>query len=161
MREPTIIRAPGVTQPGSVSHKPMVSMDFFPTMLDLAGLPLQPKRHIDGQSLLPQLRGDDSGTRTFHWHYPHYHGSAWKPGASIRDGDWKLIEFYHYKNFELYNLAEDPGERQNLAKAKPAKAKRLRAKLAAWQKRMGAKMPVPNPDYNPKAKRPTRKPKQK
>ena len=161
VREPTIIRAPGVTQPGSVSHKPMVSMDFFPTMLDLAGLPLQPKRHIDGQSLLPQLRGDDSGTRTFHWHYPHYHGSAWKPGASIRDGDWKLIEFYHYKNFELYNLAEDPGERQNLAKAKPAKAKRLRAKLAAWQKRMGAKMPVPNPDYNPKAKRPTRKPKQK
>ncbi len=116
VREPTIIRAPGVTQPGSVSHKPMVSMDFFPTMLDLASLPLQPKRHIDGQSLIPQLKGNDSGMRTFYWHYPHYHGSAWKPGASIRDGDWKLIEFYHYSNFELYNLAKDSGEKTNLAK---------------------------------------------
>jgi len=152
VREPTIIRAPDVTQPNSVSHKPMVSMDFFPTMLDLAGLPLQPKLHVDGQSLLPHLKGDDSGQRTFYWHYPHYHGSTWKPGASIRDGDWKLIEFYHYKNFELYNLANDPGERQNLAKANPAKAKALQAKLAAWQKRMNAKMPVPNPDYDPKAK---------
>ena len=161
VREPTIIRAPGVTQPGSVSHKPMVSMDFFPTMLDLAGRPLQPKRHIDGQSLMPQLKGNDSGMRTFYWHYPHYHGSAWKPGASIRAGDWKLIEFYHYKNFELYNLADDPGERQNLAKAKPAEAKRLRAKLAAWQKRMGAKMPTPNSDYESKAKRSVRKQKTK
>ena len=161
VREPTIIRAPGVTQPGSVSHKPMVSMDFFPTMLDLAGRPLQPKRHIDGQSLMPQLKGNDSGMRTFYWHYPHYHGSSWKPGASIRDGDWKLIEFYHYKNFELYNLADDPGERQNLAKAKPGESKRLRAKLAAWQKRMGAKMPTPNSDYEPKAKPPVRKQKTK
>ena len=159
VREPTIIRAPGVTQPGSVSHKPMVSMDFFPTMLDLASLPLQPKRHIDGQSLIPQLKGNDSGMRTFYWHYPHYHGSAWKPGASIRDGDWKLIEFYHYKNFELYNLADDPGERQNLAKAKPTKAKLLRAKLLAWQKQMRAKMPLPNPDYDPNAKPGKRKPK--
>ena len=159
VREPTIIRAPDVTQPNSVSHKPMVSMDFFPTMLDLAGLPLQPKLHVDGQSRLPHLKGDDSGQRTFYWHYPHYHGSTWKPGASIRDGDWKLIEFYHYKNFELYNLADDPGERQNLAKAKPTKAKLLRAKLLAWQKQMQAKMPVPNPDYDPNAKPDKRKPK--
>ena len=159
VREPTIIRAPDVTQPNSVSHKPMVSMDFFPTMLDLAGLPLQPKLHVDGQSLLPHLKGDDSGQRTFYWHYPHYHGSTWKPGASLRDGDWKLIEFYHYKNFELYNLADDPGERQNLAKAKPTKAKLLRAKLLAWQKQMQAKMPVPNPDYDPNAKPDKRKPK--
>ncbi len=158
VREPTIIRAPGVTQPGSVSHKPMVSMDFFPTMLDLAGLPLQPKRHIDGQSLIPQLKGNDSGMRTFYWHYPHYHGSAWKPGASIRDGDWKLLEFYHYKNFELYNLANDPSERHNLAKTNPVEAKRLRAKLVAWQKRMNAKMPVPNPDYDPGVESTKRKP---
>ena len=161
MREPTIIRAPGVTQPGSVSHKPMVSMDFFPTMLELAGLHARPKLHTDGQSLVAQLKGNDSGQRTFYWHYPHYHGSAWKPGASIRDGDWKLIEFYHYKNFELYNLANDPGERHNLAKAKPTKAKLLRAKLLTWQNQMRAKMPVPNPDYESKAKRPVRKQKTK
>ncbi|MBS33461.1 MAG: arylsulfatase [Verrucomicrobiales bacterium] len=149
IREPTLIRAPGVTQPGTVSHKPMISMDFFPTMLDLANLPLQPKLHPDGQSLLPQLKGNDAGSRTLHWHYPHYHGSAWKPGASIRDGDWKLIEFYHYNNFELYNLANDPGEQTNLAKHNPKKAAELRSKLSAWQKKMEAKMPEPNPDYKP------------
>ena len=153
IREPTLIRAPGVTQPGSVSDKPMISMDFFPTMLDLAGLPLQPKLHVDGRSLLSQLKGNDSGQRTLHWHYPHYHGSSWKPGASIRDGDWKLIEFYHYNNFELYNLAKDPGERTNLAKRNPSKAAELRAKLSAWQKQMKAKMPVPNPDYKAEGKK--------
>ena len=148
IREPTLIRAPGVTRPDSVSHKPMISMDFFPTMLDLAGLPLQPKLHVDGRSLLSQLKGNDTGQRTLHWHYPHYHGSSWKPGASIRDGDWKLIEFYHYNNFELYNLAKDPGERTDLAKRNPRKAAELRAKLSAWQKQMKAKMPMPNPNYN-------------
>ena len=153
IREPTLIRAPGVTRPDSVSHKPMISMDFFPTMLDLAGLPLQPKLHVDGRSLLSQLKGNDTGQRTLHWHYPHYHGSSWKPGASIRDGEWKLIEFYHYKNFELYNLAKDPGERTDLAKRNPRKAAELRAKLSAWQKRMKAKMPVPNPDYKAEGKK--------
>ena len=153
IREPTLIRAPGITRPGSVSHKPMISMDFFPTMLDLAGLPLQPKLHVDGRSLLSQLKGNDTGQRTLHWHYPHYHGSSWKPGASIRDGDWKLIEFYHYNNFELYNLAKDPGERTDLAKRNPRKAAELSAKLSAWQKRMKAKMPVPNPDYKAEGKK--------
>ena len=153
IREPTLIRAPGITRPGSVSHKPMISMDFFPTMLDLAGLPLQPKLHVDGRSLLSQLKGNDTGQRTFHWHYPHYHGSSWKPGASIRDGDWKLIEFYHYNNFELYNLAKDPGERTDLAKRNPRKAAELSAKLSAWQKRMKAKMPVLNPDYKAEGKK--------
>ena len=153
IREPTLIRAPGVTRPGSVSPKPMISMDFFPTMLDLAGLPLQPKLHVDGRSLLSQLKGNDTGQRTLHWHYPHYHGSSWKPGASIRDGDWKLIEFYHYNNFELYNLVKDPGERTDLAKRNPRKAAELRAKLSAWQKRMKAKMPVLNPDYKAEGKK--------
>ncbi len=147
VREPTIIRAPGVTMPGSVSKKPIVSMDFFPTMLELAGLPSRPGLHIDGKSLIKQLQGDDSGQRTLYWHYPHYHGSGWKPGASIRDGDWKLIEFYHYDKFELYNLATDPGEQKNLAQKEPKMASRLRAKLKSWQNKMGAKMPIPNPAF--------------
>ena len=100
-----------------------------------------------------RLKGGDSGQRTLHWHYPHYHGSTWKPGSAIRDGDWKLIEFHHYKNFELYNLANDPGERNNLAKRSPEKAADLRAKLSTWQKKMNAKMPVPNPNYKPRAKK--------
>ena len=149
IREPTIIRAPGITKQGSISIKPMISMDFFPTMLDLAGLPLRPELHVDGNSLLSQLKGNDSGLRTLHWHYPHYHGSTWKPGAAIREGNWKLIEFYHYNNFELYNLENDISEENNLSKTHPNKAKELRKKLNKWQKKMNAKMPNPNPDYIP------------
>lgn len=152
IREPTIISAPGITKPGSISTKPIISMDFFPTILDLAGLPLQPELHVDGNSLLNQLKGNDSGKRTFHWHYPHYHGSTWKPGAAIREGDWKLIEFYHYNDFELYNLANDLGEQNNLSKSHPSKAKELREKLNKWQKKMNAKMPNPNPNYTPTQK---------
>jgi len=152
IREPTIISAPGITKPGSISTKPIISMDFFPTILDLAGLPLKPELHVDGDSLLTQLKGNDSGNRTFHWHYPHYHGSTWKPGAAIRDGDWKLIEFYHYNNFELYNLANDIGEQNNLSKTRPSKAQELREKLNKWQKKMNAQMPIPNPNYTPTQK---------
>ena len=148
IREPTIISAPGITKPGSISKKPIISMDFFPTILDLAGLPLQPELHVDGNSLLEQLKGNDSGERTLYWHYPHYHGSTWKPGAAIREGNWKLIEFYHYNNFELYDLSNDLGEQNDLSKSNPHKAKELRAKLNKWQKKMNAKMPTPNPNFS-------------
>ena len=143
VREATIVRAPGVTRPGSVCDTPVVSMDFFPTILELAGLPLMPDRHNDGQSLLPLLKGETpEDERTLCWHYPHYHGSTWAPGASIRQGPWKLIEFYHYRNVELYNLADDPGEQNDLSTSNPEKTAELRAKLKAWQQQIGAKMPV-------------------
>ncbi len=151
VREPTIVRAPGVTKPGSVCEEPVVSMDFFPTMLELAGLPLKPKLHADGRSLLPELTGKKGKPRPLYWHYPHYHGSTWKPGSSIRDGDWKLIKFYHYDKIELYDLAKDPSEKNDLAKKHPDKAKELENKLVAWQTKMKAKLPVPNPDYSPPA----------
>ena len=122
-------------------------MDFFPTMLDLAGLPLRPKLHRDGRSLLPELTGKKSKARSLYWHYPHYHGSTWKPGASIRDGDWKLIKFYDQEKVELYNLKKDPSEKKDWAKKYSAKAKELENKLIAWQKNIKAKFPKPNPDY--------------
>ncbi len=148
VRSPMIVRAPGVTQAGSSTESPVVSTDFFPTMLELADLPLQPKLHADGESLVAMLGGDDPAEkRTFYWHYPHYHGSTWKPGASIRDGDWKLIEFYEYDEVELYNLADDPGEKNDLSKSMPEKTTQLREKLRTWQKEMNAKMPEPNPKY--------------
>ena len=77
------------------------------------------------------------------WHYPHYHGSAWKPGAAIRVGDWKLIEFYHYGTVELYNLAEDLGEQNDLSETNPTKRDELLGQLHDWQESMQAKMPVP------------------
>jgi arylsulfatase A-like enzyme len=147
VREPAIIRAPGVTNPGSVSDQPIVSMDFFPTMLELAGLPHKPNLHADGRSLLPELTGKKGKPRPLYWHYPHYHGSTWKPGASIRDGDWKLIKFYDQEKVELYNLKKDPSEKKDLAKKNSAKAKELESKLIAWQKQMNAKLPKPNPNY--------------
>jgi arylsulfatase A-like enzyme len=143
VREPAIIRAPGITKPKSVCDTPIVSMDFVPTILELAGLPLLPDRHADGTSLLPLLKGEELPERTFYWHYPHYHGSTWKPGASLRDGDWKLIEFYHDGKAELYHLKDDPGEQNDLSQAQTKKTQELRNKLAAWQKELKAKMPVP------------------
>ena len=147
VREPTIVRAPGVTQAGSICEDPVVSMDFFPTMLDLAGLPLKPNLHVDGRSLLPELTGKKGKARTLYWHYPHYHGSTWKPGASIRDGKWKLIKFYDYEKVELYNLIKDPFEKNDLSQKNSQKTRELEEKLVAWQTKMKAKLPRPNPDY--------------
>ena len=147
VREPTIIRAPGVTKSGTISNQPIVSMDFFPTMLELAGLPLRPKLHADGQSVVPQLKGEKGKPRPFYWHYPHYHGSTWRPGASIREGKWKLIKFYDQEKEELYNLKKDPSESNDLSKQNPKIAKHLERKLMAWQLSLNAKLPTPNPDY--------------
>ena len=145
IREPTIIRAPGVTQAGSVSDEPIISMDFFPTMLALAGLPAREDLHQDGRNLVPTLRGEEKSgeSRTLYWHYPHYHGSTWTPGAAIRDGDWKLIEFYHWDDAELYNLKNDPGEQMELSEQHPAIKEALREKLRSWQEHQRAKMPEP------------------
>ena len=144
IRCPMIVRAPGVAKPDSVCDTPISSTDFFPTMLDLAGLPAQPKQHCDGISLQKLLEGNKPPEpRVLHWHYPHYHGSAWTPGAAIRDGDWKLIQFYEHEKIELYNLSDDVGEQNNLAESKPEKALALHEKLKAWQIKMEAKMPTP------------------
>jgi arylsulfatase A-like enzyme len=153
VREPTIIRVPGVTKPGSISDDPIVSMDFFPTILHLAGIDQRPDLHCDGVDLMPVLKGGQFPLpRALYWHYPHYHGSTWTPGASIRDGQWKLIEFYEFDEVELYNLAEDPGEQKNLASEHAAKASELREKLRRWQTAMKASMPRPNPHYTTSSK---------
>jgi len=149
IRVPMIISVPGMTKPGSVCDEPVLSTDFYPTFLELAGMPAQPKQHCDGVSLVPLLDGskkaDEFDRGVLCWHYPHYHGSGWEPGAAIRSGDWKLIEIYHAdKNeIELYNLKEDIGEKKDLAKLEPKKCKELLEALHKWQKELGAKLPVP------------------
>lgn len=144
IREPLLIRAPGVTTPGSVCEQPVISTDFFPTILELAGLPLQPDLHIDGVSLLPLLkRAQQPVHPPLYWHYPHYHGSTWTPGAAVRDGDWKLIEFYEEDRAELYNLKEDVGEQHDLSQQQPEQFARLRQQLRTWQQALNARMPVP------------------
>ncbi|MCP4782072.1 MAG: sulfatase [Fuerstiella sp.] len=152
IREPMIIKAPGITRPGSVCGQPVISTDFFPTMLELADIPLQPKQHADGTSLVPLLKGEDHiAHNPLTWHYPHYHGSTWTPGAAIRDGDWKLIELYEFGATELYNLKDDLGETTDLSDSHPEKAAELKAKLKTWQTKLKARMPMANPAYNPDA----------
>jgi arylsulfatase A-like enzyme len=148
LRVPAIIRAPGVTRPGSTSAVPVVSMDVYPTVLELAGLPLRPERHVDGRSLVPLLTGGDDALdrEALYWHFPHYHGSTWTPGAAIRAGDWKLIELDEYDAVELYNLKDDLGEGNELSAEHPEKTAELLAELHAWQQELAAKKATPNPN---------------
>lgn len=147
-RGPLIAKWPGKIQPGSVCNAPVTSPDFYPTLLEAAGLPLRPQQHMDGVSFLPALRGAvDFDRGPIFWHYPHYNHSAGTPGSSVRDGDWKLIEFFEDGRLELYNLREDIGETRNLATAHPDIARGLHAKLTAWRQGIEAKIPQPNPDW--------------
>lgn len=148
IRVPLLMVSPEVTQSGSVVETPVLSTDFFPTILDLISQPTAVSEIADGQSFAGALRGQAiSQTRPLVWHYPHYHGSEWTPGAALREGDWKLIEFYEYGDAELYELGSDPGERHNLAAEMPEKLAELRGKLRAWQTDMGAAMPQPNGNW--------------
>ncbi len=152
IRVPLIIRVPGVTKPGSTSHQPVTSMDYYPTILETLGLPSMPKQHVDGSSLTGVLSGKSRLDRTdLHWHYPHYHGSTWTPGAAIRSGNWKLIEFYESNEVELFDLSNDLGEQHDVSKANPDKTRELQSRLKQWQTRVGAALPRKNPNYNPQA----------
>ncbi len=139
-----IIRAPGVTQPGSQCDTPVISTDFYPTILDLAALPPRPEQHRDGQSLVPLLRGGSIAPRSLFWHYPHYGNQGGSPAGAIRVGDWKLIEWYEDGRRELFNIREDLSEHHDRAAENPAKVRELAARLDAWRHTVGVKMPTPN-----------------
>jgi arylsulfatase A-like enzyme len=143
IRVPLILRIPGLAAANQSRDIPVTSMDFAPTILELAGIAPPPKVEFDGTSLLPALRDSTKLIdRKLYWHYPHYHGSTWRPGAAVRDGRWKLIEFYEWDRTELYDLQVDPGERNDVSRSNPEVAVRLSKELAAWQKAMNTKMPV-------------------
>jgi arylsulfatase A-like enzyme len=149
-REPLIVKWPGVVEAGSRCSVPVTSTDFYPTMLEIAGLDLMPEQHRDGISLLPLLKGVDRLDReAIFWHYPHYGNQGSTPGSSIRAGDYKLIEFFEDGHVELYNLREDVGEEQDLAEAEPEATRRLKDRLAEWREQVEAKIPELNPDFVP------------
>jgi len=149
IREPLLVRWPGVTRPGSVINEPVSSPDFFPTFLDAAGLAPVAGQVLDGRSLRPALRGERQSERALFWHYPHYGNQGGAPAAAIRRGDWKLIEWQEDNRVELFDLAHDLGEENDLAAREAARAERLRTELRAWQKQVGARFPTPNPNYDP------------
>jgi arylsulfatase A-like enzyme len=144
VRVPTIIRWPGVTPAGGVSDTPVCSTDFFPTLLSVTGLDSSVR--TDGVNLAPLLRNPAAKlTReALYFHYPHYYATT-TPVSSVRVGDWKLMEYYEDGRLELYNLAEDPGEAHDLAKARPADASNLQKRLHLWLDEVGAQLPTRNP----------------
>jgi arylsulfatase A-like enzyme len=141
IREPYMIAAPGLTRPGSVCHHPVISTDFYPTLLALAGLPAKPGQHLDGQSLVPLLKDPDTTLprKSLHWHYPHYSNQGGFPGGAIRQGDYKLIERLEDGRVHLYNLKEDIGEKADLAGKEPERVKSMRHDLHAWYQKVDAK----------------------
>jgi len=146
IREPTFIHWPGVTT-GSSCAAPIISMDYYPTLLEIAGVKGDAKHNssVDGLSLVPLLRGTGTLDRdTLFWHYPHYwNGGGVRPYSIVRKGDWKLIEFTETGRVELYNLREDGSEKEDLAAKNPAKAEELRKLLHDWLKAINAQMPTP------------------
>lgn len=144
IREPMIVKWPGVVEAGGTCSEPVTSTDFYPTMLDMAGLPSRPEQHVDGVSLVSLLKQRGKPERqAIYWHYPHYHGSGSKPSGAVRAGDYKLIEWYEDNSVELYNLKDDISEKNDLAAEMPEKAAELRRMLHQWLERVGATVPTP------------------
>jgi arylsulfatase A len=149
IREPLIVHLPGVTKPNTVCDVPVTGMDFMSTILKAAGVgpPPQPTDGLDFSNL---LRGATALDRdALYWHYPHYSDQGGTPSGAIREGDWKLIEFFEDNHIELYNLSQDPGEQYDFASSFGAKAAELRDKLHLWRKDVDAVMPTRNPNFNP------------
>jgi arylsulfatase A-like enzyme len=146
LRVPTIVRWPGVTAAGSTCESPIISNDYFPTILEVVGRPLEPEHHVDGVSFAPLLRGESLEPRLMYWHYPHYGNQGGMPGGAVRDGRWKLIEWYEGST-ELYDLEADPSETKNVANEHADVASKLRKSLHDWRVKVGAKMSTVNPGY--------------
>lgn len=166
VRVATCMRWPRVVKAGSQCDTPITSVDLLPTLVELAGGKLPASQPVDGKSFAPLLRGEKAlAERAIYWHYPLYlagnnrtnfvpyrggerlKGAGWRvtPSGAVREGDWKLVEFFEDGNYELYNIRQDSSETNDLAKKMPEKAKELLRKLHAWQKAVNAPVPkTPN-----------------
>ncbi len=150
VRVPFIFRFPKVVRANTTSEAAIHSVDLYPTFLELARAQRPPETELDGVSLLPALRDPSHHfDRALYWHFPGYLGAPgddWRttPVGAIRQGDFKLLEFFEDNRLELYNLGADPSQGKNLIAEEPEVTKRLHEKLVSWRHRTSAKMPVPN-----------------
>ena len=162
IREPLVIKWPGVTKAGTTCHEPVIGIDLYPTFLEVTGTPAPKDYTLDGRSLVPLLKDATAnlGRDAIFWHFPCYlqgyterHGAfRTTPGGAVRAGDWKLIEYFEDDTLELYNLSNDIGEKKDLAKAEPQKTRELHKLMTDWRRKVQAPVPTtPNPKYDPKA----------
>lgn len=149
LRVPVIVRWPGKTERGSISHEPLISTDFYPTILAATNQRPRPHQHLDGENLVPVLTGAGKLERdAIYWHYPHFnkHPSSF-PSSAIRSGPWKLIESLETGQKQLYHLAKDLSEMNDLSEQEPARVAELSRKLNAWRESVGAEVMKANPQY--------------
>jgi len=157
VRVPLLVKWPGVVEAGSSCDTPVVSMDFFPTILDMVGLQQRPRDHLDAVSFSGLLKQGPppKRPRNFYWHYPFIHAAGCRPcGAVLHDG-WKLIHYYEDNVVELYNLNDDIGETENLADEMPEKARDMDSRLVNWLGRLEPdfKLEVAGPSEPPMLRR--------
>ena len=159
IRVPFFAKWPGVVKPGTESNTPITCVDLHPTLVEITGGKAKPGQAADGVSLVPLFKGQSLPERQLFWHFPAYLQSysangqqpdplfRARPCTTMRDGDWKLIEYFEDGRLELFNLKDDIGEANNLVEKQPAKAKALHETMKAW--RAATKAPVPT-EKNPK-----------
>ncbi|HKD36438.1 MAG TPA: sulfatase-like hydrolase/transferase, partial [Pirellulales bacterium] len=144
IRDPQIVRWPGVTKPGSICNEPTLATDYYPTIAEIAGAKTPAAQKIDGTSFVPLLRGEPKLHRPapLFWHYPA-DTAPWpdRAGGVCRDGDFKLVEIYQGEHFELFNIKTDPGEKHNLIATTPEKFGEMKQKLLDWRASLGIKVP--------------------
>ena len=159
IREPLLMKWPGVTAANSTCNEPVIGIDMYPTLLELTETAKPDDVKLDGKSLVPLLRNPTAtlGRDAIYWHFPAFlqgkgdpHGGPFRttPAGAVRSGDWKLIEWFETGRLELYNLSNDLGEQKMLNDSHPQKLKELHEKMKAWRERVSAPVPtVPNPRY--------------
>jgi len=147
IRVPLIVKWPGRIKNGSLSEALVTSVDFYPTLLEIANAEKPEEQVLDGKSLMPELLENKfDPERAIFWHYPVYHHDV--PAGAIRKGDWKLIENQVSGKVSLYNLRADISESMDLAELYPEKTNELKTILQNWQKEVKAVYPVPNPEFD-------------
>ncbi len=146
IREPLIVKWPGKIDAGVWTDAIVSGVDFFTTFAELTGADIS--QTVDGKSMLDVLLGKSKSNdkRAIFWHYPVYHHD--EPAGAVRKGDWKLIHNLVDNSYELYNLKNDIGEKHDLSEENPGKVEELSALLERWRKEVGARLPVPNPDFD-------------
>ena len=148
IRVPTIVRWPAKIKGGQKTDMPVMSSDFYPTILEAAGVSNNIPKDIEGESLLPFLtQKEEPSLRSMFWHYPHYSNQGGKPGTVLRKGNFKLIHFIEDDNIELYNLKEDPSESKDLSKELIALSEEMREEMQAWETKWNVKIPKTNANY--------------